>query len=264
VSATHAGSLRRGQAFALGLLHGPAERWPVSSSAHTTLVPWLLGWPYDELDAAARKRFEVALHAGAVAAALALERRGRPRRRATLVSLACAPPALAGALLERPVERYLGTPATIAAGLAGGALAMALAERRRGARRGADAGARDALALGAAQALALFPGVSRSGAARAAARWRGFAPRDAAALAEEVGLPITVAAVALKGREALRCDAQERRVLAAGAAAAFASTALCGAAARRRAGAGSLLPFAAYRLALAGAVVGRLRQNARR
>jgi len=255
-------ALGSGRALALGLLHGPAERWPVSSSAHTTLVPWLLGWPYDALDPAARKRFEVALHAGAVAAALAFERRGP--RRAGVVALACAPPALAGALLERPIERRLGTPATIAAGLAGGAAAMALADRRAGLRRRGDAGPADALALGAAQALALFPGVSRSGAARAAARWRGFGRRDAAALAEEVGLPITVGAVALKGREALRAGAGERAALAAGAAGAFASTALCGAIARRRPGAGSLLPFAAYRVALAGAVVGRLRQNARR
>lgn len=264
MDAPRAGALHSRQAFALGLLHGPAERWPVSSSAHTALLPWLLDWPYAELDPAARKRFEVALHAGAVAAALTLERDRRARRRAAVVGLACAPPALVGALLERPIERRLGTPATIAAGLAGGALAMALAERRRGVRQRRDAGPRDALVLGAAQALALFPGVSRSGAARTAARWRGFAPREAAALAEEVGLPITVAAVALKGRQALRCGAQERRTLAAGAAGAFASTALCGALPRRRGATGSLLPFAAYRLALAGAVVGRLRQNGRR
>ena len=42
-------------AFALGVLHGPAELLPVSSSAHTTLVPWLLGWPYEELDGELRK-----------------------------------------------------------------------------------------------------------------------------------------------------------------------------------------------------------------
>ena len=51
-------------ALALGLLHGPAELLPVSSSGHVTLVPWLLGWPYPELDPELRKAFEVALHAG--------------------------------------------------------------------------------------------------------------------------------------------------------------------------------------------------------
>ncbi|MCW3017880.1 MAG: Bacitracin resistance protein BacA, partial [Solirubrobacterales bacterium] len=55
-------------AVALGLLHGPAELLPISSSAHTTLVPWLLDWPYARLDGRQRKAFEVALHAGAGAA----------------------------------------------------------------------------------------------------------------------------------------------------------------------------------------------------
>ena len=54
--------------MALGLLQGPTELLPVSSSAHTTLIPWLAGWPYARLDGERRKSFEVALHAGAGAA----------------------------------------------------------------------------------------------------------------------------------------------------------------------------------------------------
>ena len=176
-------------------MHGPAELAPVSSSAHTTLVAWRRGWRLDELDPAARKRFELALHAGAAAAQL-LGRRERdtvPRR---VVALACAPPALAGALLRGPIERRLGTPATIAVALAAGGAAMALAERARGGRARGDAGLADGLALGGAQALALIPGVSRSGAARTVARMRGFDPREAQALSDSVGLPITLAAVA--------------------------------------------------------------------
>src|SRR5919206_580538 len=57
-------------ALALGLLHGPAELLPVSSSGHTELVPWLLDWSYAELDGELRKAFEVALHAGTAAALL--------------------------------------------------------------------------------------------------------------------------------------------------------------------------------------------------
>ena len=57
-------------AVILGLLHGPTELLPISSSAHTTLVPWLAGWPYEELDPRLRKSFEVALHAGTAAALL--------------------------------------------------------------------------------------------------------------------------------------------------------------------------------------------------
>src|SRR4051795_3250851 len=111
-------------ALALGLLHGPAELLPVSSSAHTTLVPWLLGWSYPGLDAELRKAFEGALHAGTAAALLiglrdevADAARGFDRRRATLVVGSFVPPAIIGYTLERPIERRLGTPETIAAGL---------------------------------------------------------------------------------------------------------------------------------------------------
>jgi undecaprenyl-diphosphatase len=250
------------QALALGLLHGPTELAPISSSAHTTLLAWRRGWRYGELDPAARKRFEVALHAGTAAAAVLAATRDENAAPASVIALACLPPALAGALFERPIERRLGTPASIAAGLLAGSVTMALAEvlgPRRRAR--ADAKGLDGLLLGAAQAAALIPGVSRSGAARAAARSLGFAPREAQALSDAVGLPITLGALALKGPEAARAGRSEWAPLAAGATASFCS-ALAGAALMRRTSQGrSLLPYAAYRAALSVAVVRRLRQN---
>lgn len=261
------------QAVALGLLHGPAELIPVSSSGHTTLLAWWRRWGYDTLEPSTRKRFEVALHAGTTAALLVLDRRElretliRRRGEASpvVVVLACVPAALAGTLLGEQIERHLGTPKTIAAALTAGAAAMAVAERRgsRGRLR-ADAGLLDAAALGAAQAVALIPGVSRSGATRAAARARGFAPAEAAALANAVGLPVTLGALALKGGEALRGERTQWGPLGAGAFASFASTLAAGAAITRRRRDGSLLPFAAYRVAVAAAVVRRLRQNAAR
>ena len=142
--------LKLSHALALGVLHGPAELLPVSSSAHTTLVPWLLGWPYPQLDPELRKAFEVALHAGTAAALLVGLRdevadaaRGFDRRRATLVIGSFLPPAIVGYTLERPIERRLGTPETIAAGLAAGAAAMWLADARAPQRRArTDAGRR--------------------------------------------------------------------------------------------------------------------------
>ena len=111
-------------AVALGVLHGPTELLPISSSAHTTLVPWLLGWPYADLDPELRKAFEVALHAGTAAALLvglrdevAAAARGLDHRRAVLVLGSFVPPAIVGYTLERPIERRLGTPPTIAVGL---------------------------------------------------------------------------------------------------------------------------------------------------
>jgi undecaprenyl-diphosphatase len=238
-------------------LHGPAELAPVSSSAHTTLVAWRRGWRLDGLDPAARKRFELALHAGAAAAQL-LARREPGTVPRGVVAVACVPPALAGALLRGPIERRLGTPATIAVALAAGGAAMAVAEHARGGRARADARLADGVALGGAQALALIPGVSRSGAARAVARMRGFDSREAQALSDAIGLPITLAAVASSARAARGAD---RGTLALGAAAAFASTLASGALLRRVAAARSLYPFAVYRIALAAAVVRRLREN---
>src|SRR3954454_22444975 len=151
------------QAVALGALQGVAELLPVSSSAHVAAVPWLLGWEGRD------KAFEVALHAGA-AAALAPELvRALPGPRTLALSL--APPVVAGYLLERPIEERLAGPAGLASGLLLGAVALAAADRGAAAQHGFGATpAAHALALGAAQAAALFPGVSRTGATLAAAR----------------------------------------------------------------------------------------------
>jgi len=111
-------SLPLRHALALGLMHGPAELLPISSSGHTTLVPWLLGWPYPELDPALRKSFEVALHAGtAVGLLIALRSEvgeaaaSFDRRRAILIAGSFIPPAIVGYTLEGPIEKRLGTPA---------------------------------------------------------------------------------------------------------------------------------------------------------
>ncbi|MGI8781366.1 MAG: undecaprenyl-diphosphate phosphatase, partial [Solirubrobacteraceae bacterium] len=82
------------EALALGLLHGPAELVPVSSSGHVAALPWLLTWEVAGWDAARRKELEVALHAGTAAALLAVLR--RERMRPALRAAAVAPPALAG------------------------------------------------------------------------------------------------------------------------------------------------------------------------
>jgi undecaprenyl-diphosphatase len=265
--AAHALSLR--QAVALGLLQGPAELLPISSSGHIALVPWLLDWRYGELDAELRKSFEVALHAGTAAALLLSLRdevgealRGLDRRRLLLVASSFAPPAIAGLALERLIERRLGTPASIAAGLLAGSAAMTLADlRRSGDRRRDEVRLPDGLWLGLAQACALVPGVSRNGATLAAARARGFTRADANVLSRHCALPVIVGAVALKGSRLARRRENFSGRLAAGAAAAFVSTLasrwLIGQVERDR----SLLPYAAYRSLLALAVIRRLRQN---
>ena len=194
-----------GEALVLGALHGPAELLPISSSGHITLIPWLLDWDYCDVDPELRKAFEVALHAGTAAALLITLRtevsdavHGMSLRLAELVVLSFVPPAIVGYTLERPIERHLGTPATIALGLVAGSVAMARADRAPQTRTSRDAGATDALWLGIAQACALLPGVSRNGATLAAARRRRFTREDANKLSRHVALPVIAGATLLK------------------------------------------------------------------
>jgi undecaprenyl-diphosphatase len=259
-------SLPLREALALGLLHGPAELLPISSSGHVALVPWLAGWSYCELDADLRKAFEVALHAGTAAALLIGLREevreaafGLTPRRAVLIVLTFAPAGALAFVLERPIERHLGTPATTAAGLVLGAIAMAFADRTPQQRAREDAGAADALAIGIAQACALVPGVSRNGATLAAARWRRFTREDANALSRHAALPLIVAATALKGERLRRRGLPRplRRAFALGAGASFASTLASTWLIRQVERDRSLAPYAAYRLALATIVVRR-------
>jgi len=263
--------LRTRDAIALGLLHGPAELLPVSSSGHVAVVPWLCGWPYSRLDGELRKAFEVALHAGTAAALLVGLRdevtgaaRELDRRRVELVVLSFVPPGIVGFALERPIERRLGTPATVAAGLVAGSLAMIAADATSSGRRArADAGALDALCLGLAQTCALMPGVSRNGATLAAARARGFARADASVLSRHVALPVIIAATALKGLRLARrgLPAGTAGAFVAGIVASFATTLASIRVIRHVERARSLLPYAAYRLGLAGLVLRRLRRG---
>jgi undecaprenyl-diphosphatase len=180
------------EALALGLLHGPVELVPVSSSGHVAALPWLLGWEVAGWEAERRKELEVALHAGTLAALLIMARPRRPRP--ALLAAAALPPGIAGLALERRIEQRLGTPPTLAAGLLAGGLALVLADRAPVTRAAENAGWPDGAWLGLAQATALIPGVSRSGATVAAARVRGFSREDASRLSWEVALPVLAGA----------------------------------------------------------------------
>jgi undecaprenyl-diphosphatase len=262
------GGIPTRRAIALGIVQGPAELLPVSSSAHIVLVPWLAGWDWEAIDPEARKSFEVALHAGAAAALLIGQRRvireelrEVDARRIVFLGLSFLPAAIVGYTLERPIERRLGGPRTTAYGLLAGAAAMLIADRRPQRRGRGDADLADGLALGVAQAAALAPGVSRNGVTLAAARWRRFSRDQANLLSRTIALPIIVGATALKGGRLARrgVSPQMRRSLALGVVASFASTLasqrLIGLVERDRA----LWPYAAYRAALAAAVLAKLR-----
>jgi undecaprenyl-diphosphatase len=248
-------------ALLLGAVQGPSELLPVSSSAHIALLADALGGRGAQAgEADLRDSLEVALHAGTVAALVIagrdeLARTVRELNGARLVvgTLAVAPAALVGYLLERRPDARRGGPRAIAMGLSLGAAAMALADRAPQRRTIAQVTPRDGLLLGAAQAAALLPGVSRNGATLTAARARGFKRDDAQALSWRVGLPVIFGAAALETyRLAQRgSPAQALRVLATGAGAAFLSTLagapLIGPGRRGR----RLAPFALYRIGVA-------------
>jgi undecaprenyl-diphosphatase len=256
-----------GRAALLGAVQGPTELLPVSSSAHIALLPWLRRWEWRAADAEARKSFEVALHAGTAAALLIGQRRviaaelaAFDSRRAAVVVLSFVPPAIAGYGLERQIEGRLGGPGSIAAGLAAGAVAMVVADRRPQRRGPGDATGADGLALGVAQATALIPGVSRNGATLTAARAREFTREHANLLSRTVALPVIVGATLLKAVRLRRRGVPPDlgRAIGAGVAAAFASTLasqrLISVVERDRA----LWPYAAYRIALATLIVARM------
>lgn len=224
-----------------------AERLPVSSSGHLTLVPQLAGWRYRELDAELRKAFETALHLGSAAGFAVDARRALP---IAAHALMLAPAVVGGLAFERPVEERLGSVRSIAVAQIGGGLALFVADRRPEARRSSDVGTADAAVLGLAQATALVPGVSRSGAVVTAARALAFDREAAAAIAQEAAIPVLVGAAALKGvRLALNPPPPPARAaLAVGAAAAFVATLVV-----RPRRAPRYAVIAAYRIALGAA-----------
>jgi undecaprenyl-diphosphatase len=255
-------------ALALGTMHGPAELLPISSSGHVAVLPWLLRWDYAELDPDLRKAFEVAVHAGTAAALLITLRpeveeaiRQISPQMIAFLGLSFLPPAIVGYALENQIEHRLGTPATIALGLIGGSIAMAWSDRGPQSRAADEADWKDALALGVAQACALLPGVSRNGATLAAARMRRFTREDANRLSRHVALPVIGGATGLKTLRLIRRGLPPRSAapFAVGALASFASTLGSTWLIRQVERDRSLLPYAAYRLALAGVILGRLR-----
>ena len=211
------------------LIHGPAELLPVSSSAHAQLL--------------GTRQEATGLHAGSAAALLAGRRdeardvlRRLSGRRLAMHLVAGAIPSAAGLALR-------GRTFTPVPGLIAGSAALVLADRRRGARSRWDAGPRDGLWLGIAQAAALIPGVSRNGATLVAARLLGFSTAEANRLSREVGLPVTAGAVLVGGQ--LRA-----RPLALSFLATLASLPLL-----RLVDRGPLWPWAIYRCGLALALM---------
>lgn len=206
------------QSFVLGAMQGLAEFLPISSSAHLALAPWAFGWPEPGL------AFDVALHLGTLVAVLWYFRRDwlalavaafsvvRERRVNTqeqrLVAwliIATVPGAIAGLLFEKQAEHLFRAPSVIAVALIlmGALLWIVDARAARAARAARERPLsamtwRDALLIGCAQAFAIIPGVSRSGATMTAGRALSFTRADSAKFSFMMSMPIIAAAAVLK------------------------------------------------------------------
>jgi undecaprenyl-diphosphatase len=190
VAAAAGDQMGPGRAVVLGLVEGITEYLPVSSTGHLTVVERVLGMT-DEGTKDARDAYAVVIQAGAILAVLVLYRQrlldaakgaitlpahlrsgastwSEGERVAAALVVGVLPALVTGFLLEKKIKEHLfGTGPVVAAWVVGGVVLLALSktgwwERRPSGRALVDISVRDALIVGLAQCLALWPGTSRS------------------------------------------------------------------------------------------------------
>ena len=269
------------QAALVGLLQGLTEFIPISSSAHLELAPWIAGWESDGLIGSLA--FDVFLHLGTLVALLVYfagdllryfrawiasirERRidgETDRRLAWLLAMATVPAAIIGFTLEGFIADAFhgdndGARLVIAAFLVLGATALFVADRVGSRRREiTDMTPGTALAIGFSQALALLPGISRSGATITAGLALGLTREAAARFSFLLATPITFGAGLYGSRRLFETGVTGEQWLAIGVG--FVVSALSGLAAigfllawlRRR----SVAIFSLYRVLFAAVIV---------
>lgn len=204
------------RAAILGIVQGLTEFLPISSSGHLILVPRLFGWDDQGLS------FDVGLHVGTLVALLVYfwrdwakmigfglvdlrnhQFRFREHRNESrliwLIALGSIPAALVGVLFNSWIEDNVRQPWLVAITLAAVGGLMLFADRRSRRTRGiGDIGVVDAVTIGIAQACALIPGVSRSGATMSVGLMRDLDRGAAARFAFLLGTPAFVGAALVK------------------------------------------------------------------
>jgi len=201
------------QAIILALVQALTEFLPVSSTAHLILFPWLLHWPDPGL------AFDVALHAGTLLAVIlyffqdwikliacglgmkypasaSAQEVSVHRRMFWYMVIGTIPAAILGKLFHHQIEDELRKPVIIGVSLVVIALLMWWADSRsRLNRKLESSNMGDAVAIGSAQALALWPGVSRSGITITAGLFRGFTREAATRFSFLLSAPVIAGAV---------------------------------------------------------------------
>lgn len=197
-------------AIVLGIVQGLSEFLPISSSGHLALTQWALGWDDFEGNESLEQAFAVAVHIGTLTAVVAyfwrdltklagagvgdVVHRRKPfsseGRLAWLLLLSAVPAAIAGVALGDVVEGLDDNIWLIGVMLIVFGLILGWADNRNGTLTSGDWSPRDAGAMGVAQALALQPGVSRSGATMTAALALGYQRTEAARIAFLMSVPV--------------------------------------------------------------------------
>jgi undecaprenyl-diphosphatase len=205
------------QAVVLGIIQGLSEFLPISSSAHLALAPWLLGWEDPGL------AFDVALHFGTllavlwyfrtewaalIRAAFGILTSGRietpEKRRVVYLILATIPGAVGGYLLQEQAASSFRSPQLIGITVIVVGIVLWLVDKLVDQRRVlGEMRWIDALLIGLSQAVALIPGVSRSGATMTTSRGLRFDRESAAEFSFLMSMPIIVAAIVMEGPKAL-------------------------------------------------------------
>ncbi len=201
------------QVVILALIQGIAEFLPISSSAHLIIAPWLLGWHDPGLT------FDVALHVGTLVAVVAYffrswvqiilhgfgvqygndEMLRQNPRLLWLLVIGTIPGGVAGFLLEKQAESTFRSPFLIGAMMILIGVVMWMAERMGSRQRNLGAvTVADSLTIGTAQALALIPGVSRSGITITAGLFRNLDRVAAARFSFLLATPIIAGAAVKK------------------------------------------------------------------
>jgi undecaprenyl-diphosphatase len=197
-------------AIILGIVQGLAEFLPISSSGHLLIVPWLFGWHEFTARPELEETFDVALHVGTFVAVVAyfwrdlialagaawssLRRRKistDEERLAWLLVVASLPAATVGLVLDAVLANRNGGFVLLGLMLIVFGFVLLAADRLRERRDEKSFSMRDALLMGGAQAIALQPGVSRSGATISMGRWLGFDRSSAARISFLMSVPIT-------------------------------------------------------------------------
>lgn len=257
------------QALIFGMVQGLGEFLPISSSAHLTVLPWLMRWEDPGL------AFDVALHVGTLLALVVyfwrellelaralgasfIERRigGDPKRRlAWYLVLGSVPGAVLGYLLERRAEESFRDPRLIAVAMLVMGLVLYVVDRAGSqTRRLESLSAQQALWIGLWQAAAIVPGVSRSGATITAGRATALDRQSAAHFSFLLAVPVVAGAALLKVPKLLAAPGTKVPLIIAVASAAVSGYVAIGAL-LRWVRTQSYLPFVLYRVAFAVVVL---------